>query len=54
MIDMRKLLILLAFLLVLGTLAYLVRGWLAVDSCLDRGGSWDYEHRVCLAPETDE
>lgn len=26
------------------------RGQLAIDSCLDLGGRWDYEARVCGKP----
>ena len=22
--------------------------WLRIDSCLDRGGSWNYEKEVCV------
>ncbi|RLE26702.1 MAG: hypothetical protein DRJ61_07660 [Acidobacteria bacterium] len=33
---------------------FLVARWtrmqLAIDSCLDRGGRWDYEQGVCVDP----
>jgi hypothetical protein len=24
-----------------------LREWLAIDTCLDNGGRWDYVHQVC-------
>ncbi len=39
--------VLLFVLLVSGYLFPHIRRFLAVDTCLDRGGRWDYEKNVC-------
>jgi hypothetical protein len=36
-----------ALALALGVMTPSMRRYLAIDGCLDRGGSWDYEQDVC-------
>lgn len=38
---------LLAFLIVATLFARWIAGQLAIDSCLDSGGRWNYEQRFC-------
>ena len=26
----------------------LIQGWAEIDTCLDRGGSWDYKLETCV------
>ncbi len=50
----RLLLIVSALCFVLVLLAKLVlRGSFDIDHCLDRGGCWDYQDRVCRKDEPD-
>jgi len=39
--------VLLTLLVVATFFARWIAGELAIDSCLDSGGRWDYEQRVC-------
>ena len=46
-------------LLIAAVVAFVLGGWwlrgqLAIDSCLDNGGRWDYEASVCVSVKKGE
>ena len=44
----RKILKYLVWFLVAVVFAFWVRSCVRVDTCLDRGGAWDYEEEMCV------
>jgi hypothetical protein len=46
--NRRKLLGYAVLLLLAGALAVWLRGCIRIDSCLDRGGAWNYEVGSCV------
>ena len=45
--KLRKASVIILFLALLMLAAFWVPGQLAIDSCLDAGGAWDYEQEMC-------
>jgi len=46
-----KTIVIVTLLAIAGVVAWLCSGdRLSVDSCLDRGGCWNYDEKVCIFP----